>query len=710
MIVAHKSADGRLQPLEEHLRNVAEYAKRFSEVFEAGEYAYVLGLAHDIGKYSAEFQEYLLHEGTGGDHSTAGAKELFRLRMLPASLCAAGHHAGLPDGGGPGDPAGLPTWQGRLKKQVHPYAAYRREITLEAVSRPPEANGFRIAFFTRMLFSALVDADFLDTEAFMQSGAVQRGGYASILSLFDALKQYIDPWLHPQGDVNPINRKCTEILKCCLEAGKGKRGLKSLTVPTGGGKTIASLAFALQHAVQHGLSRVIYVIPYTSIIEQTAKVFRAIVGAENVLEYHANVSFDQQGDDDRKTEKLRLSAENWDAPIIVTTSVQFFESLYANRTSRCRKLHNIANSVVIFDEAQMLPVDYLTPCVRAIWELVEMYGITAVLCTATQPSLGKLFPKTAKIEELCPNTQEMFHFFRRTQLKHIGTLTIEKLAGQMAMQTQVLAIVNTRKQAAELYQALPAGGRFHLSTLMTPLMRRWTLRNIRRRLRQGLVCRVVATSLIEAGVDVDFPTVFRAEAGLDSIIQAAGRCNREGKRPVDESAVYIFRTEERIPPRMQQNVSIFKNEIQPSFSDVASLEAIQAYFDALHNLKGDLLDRKKIVDAFERGRNGCMLPFAQVAKEFRLIEENTKSVFIPLGQRAKRLAQRLQQGECSRSLLRKAGRYMVNVYDQHFQELYRANDLVVVADGLAVLTNLRLYDTKGTGLSLEADAGKALFV
>lgn len=710
MFVAHKSEDGRLQSIQEHLVNVAEMARKFAKDFGAGDEAYTLGLAHDLGKYSAAFQEYLLGNGHSSDHSTAGAQELQKLGMNPASFCAAGHHAGLPDGGYNGDTSDMSTWMGRLKRKVNPYGAFREEIRLQRVNRPAEPNGFRVAFSTRMLFSALVDADFLDTEAFMQNGAVQRGGYEEIPVLLEKLQAYIEPWLHPTGTVKPINQKRTEILGRCLEEGKGERGLKSLMVPTGGGKTISSLAFALQHAVQHGMRRVIYVIPYTSIIEQTAKEFRKIVGTENVLEHHANVDFDQHGDDDRKMERLRLSSENWDAPIVVTTSVQFFESLFANRTSRCRKLHNIANSVVIFDEAQMMPLNYLLPCARAIEELVQKYRVTAVLCTATQPSLEKFFPKDMRVEEICPNTQELYTFFQRTRLEPVGVLSTKELAGRMAAQTQALAIVDTRKQAAELYEALPEEGRFHLSTLMAPVMRRWTLRRIRRRLRQGLPCRVAATSLIEAGVDVDFPAVFRAEAGLDSIIQAAGRCNREGRRALENSVVYVYRTEEPVPNRISQNVNLL-HEVQRQFADLASPEAVKSYFDALHDLKGkQRLDKKKIIDAFEKGYGTCKLPFKQVAKEFQLIENDTKAILIPVGHRAQRLAQRLLCGAYSRGLMRQAGRYIVNVYDDHFKRLYNAGDIQVVADGFAVLTNLALYDTTGVGLSLEADPGKALFV
>ena len=562
-----------------------------------------------------------------------------------------------------------------------------------------------------MLFSALVDADYLDTETFMRNGAAPRKGFLNLPELYEKLENHLKPWLFPNGKVSEINRKRTEILKSCLAAAEGKQGIYSLTVPTGGGKTVSSLAFALRHALKNAdnrtIDRIIYVVPYTSIIDQTVKTFRSILGKENVLEHHSNVDFGQRDDSDLDTERLRLAAENWDAPVIVTTSVQFFESLYANKSSRCRKLHNIANSVVVFDEAQMIPVDELLPCVRAIEELAARYHVTAVLCTATQPSLEKFLPAGLLRGEICPNREELYSFFRRNRFEHIGAVSQKELAGQMAQNGQVLTIVDTRKQAFELLQLLPEEGRFHLSTLMTPVHRMWTLRCIRRRLQRGLSCRVAATSLVEAGVDLDFPSVFRAEAGLDSIIQAAGRCNREMKLP-ELGRVLIYRPEDKTPPRIAQNVSLTK-EVMQCIPDLSSPEAIERYFNALHKLKAEYLDKKGILKATESGIQGCLLPFSGIGKCFRLIDTDTKCILIPNGMRAGRIAERLRRGEFSRSMLRQAGRYEVNVYEGQFAALRDAGDIEIVSEGLAILTNTALYDMR-TGLSLEADPGKGLFV
>lgn len=705
MYVGHKDDEGRIQPLKEHLENTAVLAKEYAQPFGAGDYAYILGLAHDIGKYAKEGQNRILHNGQKVDHSTAGAKELFVRRMLPAALCAAGHHSGLPDLGAPGDMPGTGSLCGRLKKPIRDYQDFQEEITLEPVPAIHNGQDFDTAFYTRMVYSALVDADFLDTERFMKNAAVKRGGYDGIETLFDQLQQYkLEHWENPS---NEINVKRTQILRRCLEMGGEEKGLYTLTVPTGGGKTTASLAFALRHAVEHGMERVIYVIPYTSIIEQTAGVFREILGEKNVLEHHANVDFDQKDDDHTLAAMHRLSTENWDAPIIVTTNVQFFESLYANKSSRCRKLHNIANSVVIFDEAQMLPVPYLKPCVRAIQNLVREYGVTAVLCTATQPSLEKFFPKDMEIREICEDTAGLYTFFKRTRLQHVGKLSTDDVAGKMAEKPQALAVVRTRKQAAELFDSLPKEGRYHLSTLMYPVHRERQLKEIRQRLSKGLTCRVAATSLVEAGVDVDFPMVLRAEAGLDSIIQAAGRCNRENTHPLSESIVTVYQPEGRESAALDQSIQIL-HEVMDRFSDLSSPEAITAYFDALHKLKDEALDQYSVIRAFEQGVNGCKMPFKQVAERFHLIDKETKPVLIPIEDEAKKIEQKLRAGLIDKNTLRKAGRYMVNIYENHFKELYRANDIELIGGELAVLVNPSRYDEQ-KGLSLTGESGRGIF-
>lgn len=707
MFAAHKDDGGWLQPLQDHLEATAVLARDFAADFGAGGYAYQTGMAHDIGKYSAAFQERILHHGPKVDHSTAGAKELMALEMLPAAMCVAGHHSGLPDFGGAEDCSNLSSFSGRLKRQVEDYHGYLDEIQLSHAESPQFSSYFDAAFYTRMLYSALVDADWIDTERFMSGGLVDRGGYDSIPLLYERLCHFLEEkgWLNPK---NQLNEKRSHILRRCFQMGKEKKGLFSLTVPTGGGKTVSSLAFALEHAQAHGMKRVIYVVPYTSIIEQTAQVFREILGKENVLEHHANVDFKETDGDDALAQKHYLAAENWDMPVIVTTNVQFFESLFANKSTRCRKLHNIANSVVILDEAQMLPVTYLKPCVRAVSALVSGCGATAVLCTATQPSLGKLFPKGTNIREICEDIPGLFAFFKRTRFELLGKQPAASVAQKMAGYGQALAVVSTRKQASELYGFLPEEGRYHLSTLMYPAHRGKILYEMKQRLIYKLPCRVAATSLVEAGVDADFPVVFRAEAGLDSIIQAAGRCNREGKRPLEESTVYIYQPEDPAPPLVKQNICVLR-EIMPLYEDLGSPEAIAAYFDALHKFMGEELDKKQIIRAFEEGLEGSMLPFKQVAQQFRLIETDTRALLIPLEEEAQRLACELQRKFISKETLRSAGKYMVNIYPRHFEALYNAGDMKLIDDSLGVLTNLGLYDSH-KGLSLEADNGKALFV
>ena len=346
--LAHISEDGRKQTVEEHLNGTAELCAQFAAVFGAEEQGRLIGLAHDIGKNSAEFQQRLCG-GKAVDHSTAGALECAKIGADWAAFCVAGHHGGLLDGGNKLDQAGEATLWGRLKKGMEgSIPKYSRGHSLPTLSQPQMwgHDALTDSFLIHMLYSCLVDADYLDTEFFMKDGNVERGKYDSLPVLLKRLEKYIEPWWEPTKELNQW--RC-EILKACLDGGDKSRGLYTLTVPTGGGKTVASLAFGLSHAVQHGMERVIYVIPYTSIIEQNADVFRSILGKENVVEHHSGVQYDPENDIDRDGYRQVLASENWDAPIIVTTAVQFFESLYANRPSKCRKLHNIANSVIIFD-------------------------------------------------------------------------------------------------------------------------------------------------------------------------------------------------------------------------------------------------------------------------------------------------------------------------------------------------------------------------
>lgn len=708
--IAHSSLERDTeQSIIDHLTNTAELAAGFAAEFGANEVGYLCGMLHDIGKYSDKFQRRIRGSSEKADHSTAGALEARKLNNIPVAFCVSGHHAGLPDGGNRADTPDEPTFFGKISRivgrDIENYEAYKSEVTISGAKTPTEFMNDKLSafFFVRMLYSCLVDADFLDTEKFMRGG-VERTIGESIETLTNKLDKYTASLQNPK---NELNKKRCEILNAVTEKSGCKRGLFTLTVPTGGGKTVTSMSFALNHAQIKGQRRVIYVIPYVSIIEQTQKVFEEIFGKENVIAHYANVDY-KTGENDGYEDKHYLAAENWDAPIILTTSVQFFESLYSNRPSRCRKLHNIANSVIIFDEAQMFPVPLLIPCVSAISQLIEHYGCSAVLCTATQPALNRLFedycPKF-KAQELCPDVSGMYEFFRRVTYINEGGLSDEQLAAKLNEESQVLCIVNNRKQAQDIFSMLDKDGGFHLSTTMYPLHRRRILSEIHEKLRNNEPCRVISTSLIEAGVDVDFPTVYRALAGLDSMIQAGGRCNREGRRPANESVVHLFESERKAPGIMQQNIAAGER-VMRRFEDISSVEAVRDYFEfLLYKLKDKTaLDAKKILSEIKIGS----MPFATVASRFRIIESSEFTVYVPLGEGAE-LVEKVKRFGVNRGRMRRLGQYAVGVYPNHFKDLISLGAVERLTENTAVLCDLSLYD-ENTGLSFGVNEGVGFFI
>ena len=710
--LAHVAEDGREQTVLAHLEGTAALCAAFAAGFDAGEQGRLAGLAHDIGKYSDAFQRRIRGSPEQVDHATAGAFECMKLGQPLAAFAVAGHHGGLPDGGGRGDSSDQGTFFGRMSRaaqgKLADYSAWSRELSLPSTAVLSSAvDKLAGMFFTRMLFSCLVDADYTDTGEFMEGQTFGIGETASIEELWARLQSYISGWFPPKGELNA--KRCAILEQCIRQGQERKPGLYTLTVPTGGGKTVASLAFALAQAKARGMKRVVYVIPYTSIIEQTADTFRTILGPENMLEHHSGVQFDlpEDGVSTPETERLTRAAETWDMPVVVTTAVQFFESLFSNMPSQCRKLHNLAQSVIIFDEAQMLPVPYLRPCVWAIAQLVKDYGASAVLCTATQPALSPLFQEFAPelpMEELCPIKPEEWDAFRRVTFRKVGKLSHEELAMKLQEKGQVLCVVNTRAAAQEIFQRLTGEGNFHLSTLMYPAHRRAVLDEVRRRLREGLPCRVVSTSLIEAGVDVDFPAVYRDEAGLDSILQAAGRCNREGDRPPDDSVVTIFRGEGKISSLFATAVGSGRSVLD-RYEDIASREAVHAYFSMLLDLKGKAAqDTQHILSLM----GSELFPFRTVSERFHLIDSPTVTFYVRLDEGAE-LVEHLRAGERSRALFRQLGQYGVSVYPQHLEALDRAGALKQLEDGSVILTDLTLY-SNSTGLSLAADSGKGLFV
>ena len=449
--VTHKRSDGSFQALKDHLLGVAKLSAGFAKNIGSPLEGYRTGLLHDIGKYSQECQRRQRdpEHTPPSDHSSAGVQVAARkLRDIPAAFAIAGHHGGLPDNV-------MTTATGTIGASAHKQltdksdpSAWQSEIKPEMLTDLPtwvtrKVESVPAAMYTRMLFSCLVNADYLDTEAALQ-GAMPRGGHEPISVLYDKLKQYVAPWLQCPRD--ELCERRNRVLKQCLHGGKQSKGLYTLTVPTGGGKTVSSLAFALSHAAEHNMDRVIYVIPYTGIIEQTAEVFSYVLGSDNVLEHHSQAEYISGATDsaDMYSQRRMLACENWDAPVIVTTAVQFFESMYASKPSRCRKLHNIANSVIVFDEVQTLPLHLLKSCVSAMAELVRHYGATVLLCTATQPALGKLFAAAAPeltINEIASDPDELFDFLRRVHFEKEGVLSDQQLAECLLKSEQVLKVI-----------------------------------------------------------------------------------------------------------------------------------------------------------------------------------------------------------------------------------------------------------------------------
>ena len=734
---------GREQLLFDHLTGVADLAGRFAAAFGEETMGRLLGLYHDIGKYSQEFQAYMRADEEKKkrlrgsiDHSTAGTQEVVKLRQSAddeqsrrlgrgmtqvMAFCIAGHHGGIPNRGTTANTAEEGTLLGRLKRQNLPdYRAYHEadledvlpaSRLLEQVARAP----FSTMLYTRMLFSCLVDADFLDTEKFMSAESVEREGFASMETLLARFEASLEKKFSPQTstsskEVSPLNKKRSELLAESIAAGMEAAGnFYRMTIPTGGGKTISSLAFALHYArhAKKKRKRIIYVIPYTSIIEQNAAVFRDLLGPDSVVEHHQNVDYDDVQDMDMN--RKRLATENWDAPVIVTTNVQFFESLFSNRPSKCRKLHHLAESIVIFDEAQMIPIDYLRPSLAAIEALVRHYACTAVLCTATQPPLGQFFSDDMQPLEICPALMENAAFFRRTKIElREEAMMEEELAEELAAREQVLCIVNVKNTAQSVFDLLREDeGTYHLSTNLYPVHREQVLEEIRARLKDGKPCRVISTSLVEAGVDLDFPCVYREINGLDSIVQAAGRCNREGRRSAEESVVHVFSLE-KLAQSAQLAAEITKNVARSFAEDLASPEAIRRYFEELYDLSGkNRLDKKDIM-----GQSG-KFAFADIADDVRLIEDRTKPIFIPQTEEGQALLARLEQGERSRSLMRKVGRYIVTVYTGYaeapFEQLAAQGKIRMLDENLAVLVDMAVYDSE-KGLSNNVGEGEGMFL
>ncbi len=727
-------AEEEWQELQAHLEGVSKRAAASGASFHAGDWARVAGLWHDLGKYSDAFQSYLrtasspdphiadAPHATGRiDHSTAGAQHAATHIDILGHLLAysiAGHHSGLLDGRGSGS-----CLEARLAKAVEPWnhapkaiaSAPALELPVFVAKALGGRDAFSVALFVRMVFSCLVDADFLDTERFMNpEQAAERPTWPS--DVLTRMEACLDAHMTKlKSGSTPVNVERCKVREDCLAAAVQRPGLFSLTVPTGGGKTLSSLAFALRHAQRHGLRRVVYVVPFTTITEQIAEQFRHVMqplgDGDPVVEHHSNL------DAGSETTASRLATENWDAPLVVTTAVQFYDSLFAARPSRCRKLHNLAKAVIVLDEAQTLPVDYLDPCLRVLRELTANYGSTAVLCTATQPAVQRRDDFGIGLDgvrEIVPDPPRLYARLKRVDVEHLGQRNDASLAEDIMAHEQVLCIVNTRRHARTLSEAI--GDRdhqhFHLSALMCPQHRTTVLTEIKTTLTAKQPCRVISTQLIECGVDIDFPIVYRSLAGVDSIAQAAGRCNRNGVQK--RGRTFVFRSEHEEAERYFADTANCAAQVLPLHEDPLSLDAVEHYFRLYYWDQSARWDAKGILQEFHLNQDRqfpFLFGFSTVAERFHLVDDTGRPVIVPWEKAGKALCQELRVSPPvpDRTLLRQLQRYTVQVpvtlWNTH---VGRSIDLV--HDRYPVLASPELHYSERTGLDLDRSLVESLVV
>jgi len=712
--------------LSEHLRSTARLAQKYA--CDIGDdWAFLAGLWHDLGKYRRRFQDYIrlqsgyeaenahIENGSRAPHSTAGA--IHAVNQFPPGLghilafLIAGHHAGLPDWFG-----GRGSLQFRLKDGEAEYKqALEAKIPSEILRgespglpdavRSPE----NMALWIRMLFSCLVDADFLDTERYMQPGKSVRRTEGSTLQELGQRFESGMIALRAASQPGELNQIRNSIYQSCIQAANWNPGIFSLTVPTGGGKTLSSLAFALEHAKHHNKRRIIYAIPFTSIIEQNADVFREFLGEDAVLEHHSSLDVAPE----KENLRGRLAAENWGAPLIVTTNVQLFESLHASRTSRCRKLHNLVNSIIILDEAQQLPRDFHVPITQVMQQMADHYGVTWVLCTATQPVLTEsintfgqmLLPGLKDIREIIDHPSELARKLKRVNIHmpdpKASKISWADLAKQLASLDCVLTIVNTRKHARQLAELLgDEEDTLHLSANMCAQHRSKVIAEIKERLEartkdDNRPLRVISTQLIEAGVDVDFPVVYRAMAGLDSIAQSAGRCNRENRLP-EWGKVFVFQPEEPAPPGFLRQGEDITIELLSSgkLNEPLAPESFKAYFELLNN-RGSR-DKHGIVPLLTAESTPdapLAIQFREAAQKFRLIDNLGESVIVPFCEEGKEDSpidawiRMLEQDASQKWIYKKLQRYTITVSEIQAKK-YRENGCIDSRAGLKGLNVL----------------------
>lgn len=701
---APKDGHWIIQSNEEHTNGVAERTSRFAKEFGMGAWGRVLGMLHDKGKETNAFQQHIRKESgyapemkVVGDYHHAYVGGIIARNLYGKSADnffvnqILSHHSGLHDSDE------LNGENSELKKNIPAEVNTNIEkVVLDKLSFNCEAGDFH--HLSRMLYSCLVDADYLDTEAFMDKDASElRANKAVIRDLLPKLEAYLNNLKVSTKDTE-VNRIRNEVQQQCIKTSISSIGFYSLTVPTGGGKTLSSLVWAMRHAIHNGQKRIIIAIPYTSIIVQTAAILREIFGEENVLEHHSNVD-PEQIKNEKLREQMKLATENWDYPIVVTTNVQLFESMFSNKPSTCRKLHNIVNSVLILDEVQTLPMDYLQPIVDSLKTYNKLFKVSVLFTTASQPVLSGFIegcnPKASfqgikEVKEIIPKDFKLHDRLKRVKLDIDNSdKSYDEVAEILKRYKKVLCIVNTRRDAKELYERLPQEGiTLHLSKMMCPAHISETIKQIRTALKDedNEIIRVVSTQLIEAGVDIDFPVVFRQEAGLDSVLQAAGRCNREGKKDICTTYVFSLAKEHNLPKGGIQDGNNARLSLDTS-SDWFAPKTMNSYFRQLYSRK-DSFDKKDMKHYLYDVKN---MSFASAAKDFRLIEDTEKTVVV-CWKDSMELIQELLQNGPSYLLMKKISKYCVNIYQRDFEALCNMGVVSEKKEGLFVVDYAQQYD------------------
>jgi CRISPR-associated endonuclease/helicase Cas3 len=727
---AHTREDGERQTVKAHLEGVSKLAEGFSVDF-LKPLAKKAAFDHDLGKYALKYQWRLDDDNIKFSHAACGALEYkkfadkndcFASLFAPLmEYCIAGHHTGLMDGGTDADNSDSPTLSGTLKRGNEytgdsDYSAYATEIefatlTQEEITPPynelcsakdPTELIERYAFFTKFVFSCLTDADFLDTEIFCNKN-VERGMSGDFEKALDKLNRE----LSDMPSDNPLRQARSRIQQQAFDNSVNKSHISILDMPTGSGKTLCSLKLALES----GKKRIIYVIPYTSIIEQTANKFEKMFGdVLPVLQHHSNYSYDGNTEEEKKTvEKLKRTCENWDAPLIITTSVQFFQSIYHYKGSALRKLHNLRDSVIVFDEIHLIPTELLRPCLKAVGYITKYLNSEALFLSATMPDYSKLFDKflpDVNYNKLVTDRTN-FKYFKKCEYKDMGKTTLETIAENASRCKNALIVVNTKKTAAELYN-LVQGEKYHLSANMTPAHRSRVIEVVRNKLENGEPITVVSTSLVEAGVDLDFNTVFRQLSGLDSILQAGGRCNREGKDA--KGYVYVFDIDETYRKGSDLAMRINKTKgLLEKYQDITSYDCIKEYYDGIFDFNQSRIAENSIAKYNEQSnsfdRQGLMspysIPFRSYAMQFEYISADTISIVIddPNDQTCHELVETLRNGDMS--VRRALQKYSVSVYMNVFKDLYSQGVLNDHGTGIFILENQSYYNNE-TGLNTQA--------